>query len=284
MIIIDFNGIALGAVVTQKMQITEDLVRHMILNSIRMYNKKFRNEYGEVVIACDGGSWRRDYYPQYKFKRRQSREEDKSSIDWNEVFQILNKVRDELVEHFPYKVVYVPGVEADDIIGTLVEETQEFGKHDDVMIVSADKDFIQLQKYNNVRQYSPMTKKFVQEKNPRQYIMEHIFKGDSGDGVPNVLSHDDVFVKGERQKPVTKKKIEHWMENVENLRDAMGEEVYRNYIRNKKLIDLSEIPEDIKQNIINTYESAKVAPKMRILNYLIKNRCRQLIDCVGDFH
>jgi 5'-3' exonuclease len=287
MIIIDFNGIALGAIVTQKMDINEDMVRHMVLNSIRMYNKKFRDEYGDVVIACDGGSWRRDYFPQYKWKRRQAREDDnadKSKLDWNEVFEILNKVRDELVEYFPYKVVHIPGVEADDIIGTLVEETQEFGKHDDVMIVSSDKDFIQLQKYNNVRQFSPMTKKFIQEKNPRQYLMEHLFKGDSGDGVPNVLSGDNTFVDGIRQSPVTKKKIEHWMENVDNLQDAMGEEIYRNFVRNKKLIDLSETPVEIKESIINTYEGAKVAPKMRILNYLIKNRCRQLVECVGDFH
>lgn len=283
MIIIDFNGIALGAIVTQKLDINEDLIRHMVLNSIRMYNVKFREQYGEVVIACDGGSWRRDVFPQYKWKRRQAREDDKSSLDWNEVFEILNKVRDELTEYFPYKVVHVPGVEADDIIGTLVEETQEFGKHEDVMIVSADKDFIQLQKYNNVRQFSPMTKKFVQEKNPRLYLMEHLFKGDSGDGVPNVLSSDNVFVDGIRQSPVTKKKMEAWLA-AEDLRDAMGEEIYRNFIRNKKLIDLSEIPLSVKESIINNYVNAKSAPKMRILNYLIKNRCRQLVECVGDFH
>jgi 5'-3' exonuclease len=285
-IIIDFNGIALGAIVTQKLDINEDLIRHMVLNSIRMYNKKFRDEYGEVVIACDGGSWRRDYFPEYKWKRRQNREEDnadKSKIDWNEVFEILNKVRDELVEYFPYKVVHIQGVEADDIIGTLVEETQEFGKHDDVMIVSADKDFIQLQKYNNVRQFSPMTKKFVQEKNPRLYLMEHLFKGDSGDGVPNVLSADDTFVTGTRQAPVTKKKMEAWLE-ADDLEAVMGQEIYRNFCRNKKLIDLSETPKEIKESIINSYDNATVAPKMRILNYLIKNRCRQLVECVGDFH
>lgn len=287
MIVIDFNGVAFGAIVTQKLQIEEDIIRHMILNTIRMYNKKFRDQYGDMVIACDGGSWRRDYFPQYKYKRRESREKDnesKTGMDWDKVFEIMNKIRDELTQEFPYKVVHVPGVEADDIIATLVEQTQEFGQHEDVMIVSADKDFIQLHKYNNVRQFSPMTKKFVQEKNPRKYIMEHIFKGDSGDGVPNVLSGDNVFVDGIRQSPVTKKKIDLWLENIDDLERVMDTETYRNYIRNKKLIDLSEIPDNVKSEIINTYEAAPVAPKTKILNYLIKNRCRLLIDCVRDFH
>lgn len=283
-ILLDFNGVAMGTIITQKMDLSEDIIRHMILNSIRMYNKKFRDQYGEMVICCDAGSWRRDYFPQYKHKRRESRADDKSSIDWKHVFEILNTVREELIENFQYKVVLVPGVEADDIIATLVERSQEFGHHEDIMIVSADKDFAQLQKYNNVRQYSPMTKKFIQESNPRMHLVEHIFKGDSSDGVPNVLSGDDTFVKGIRQSPVTKKKIEHWIDNIDNLQDVLGEEIYRNYVRNKKLIDLSEIPDDVSENIINTFEAAKVAPKMKILNYLIKKRCRNLIDCVGDFH
>ena len=201
MIIIDYNGIAIGNIITQKLDIQEDLIRHMILNTIRMYNKKFRDKYGSVVIACDSSSWRRDYFPNYKFKRREGREEDKSSINWNEVFRIINQVRDEIRDNFPYKVLHIDKCEADDIIATVVEQTQEFGQYEDVMIVSADKDFIQLHKHDNVRQYSPMTKKFIEDKNPRTYIAEHIFKGDSSDGVPNVLSPDNTFVDGIRSLP-----------------------------------------------------------------------------------
>jgi hypothetical protein len=283
-IIIDYNGIAIGNIITQKLSVDEDLIRHMILNSIRMYNKKFRDKYGQVVIACDNSSWRRDYFPNYKFKRRESREEDKSSLDWNEIFRIINQVRDDIAANFPYKVVHVEKCEADDIIGTLVENTQEFGNHEDVMIVSADKDFIQLQKYDNVRQFSPMTKKFVEDKNPRTYIMEHIFKGDSGDGVPNVLSPDNTFVDGIRQSPVTKKKIESWVANIEDLQSVMDEATYRNYCRNKKLIDLSETPADIKQNIINIYNGIKPPHKMKVLNFLIKKRCKMLIESVEEFY
>ena len=284
MIIIDYNGIAIGNIITQKLSVDEDLIRHMILNSIRMYNKKFRDKYGQVVIACDNSSWRRDYFPNYKYKRRESREEDKSSLDWNEIFRIINQVRDDIAANFPYKVVHVEKCEADDIIGTLVENTQEFGNHEDVMIVSADKDFIQLQKYDNVRQFSPMTKKFVEDKNPRTYIIEHIFKGDSGDGVPNVLSPDNTFVDGIRQSPVTKKKIDAWVSSIEDLQSVMDEATYRNYCRNKKLIDLSETPADIKQNIINIYNGIKPSHKMKVLNFLIKKRCKMLIESVEEFY
>jgi 5'-3' exonuclease len=245
---------------------------------------KFRDKYGDMVIACDGGSWRRDYFPEYKFKRRESREsDDQKKAEFDMIFEILNKIRDELMNDFHWKVVYERGVEADDIIAVLVEETQEFGKHEDVMIVSADKDFIQLQKYNNVRQWSPMTKKFVQEKDPNHYLIEHIFRGDGSDGIPNILSPDNTFVEGIRQKPVTKKKIEAWLQ-ADNLESALTQEEYRNYIRNKKLIDLSEIPEDIKDKILTSYENAHVAPKNGLLNFFIKKKLRNLIDCLGDFY
>ena len=282
MIILDFNGIAISGVITQKLEVNEDLIRHMILNSIRMYNKKFRDEYGQMVIACDNSTWRRDYFPNYKYKRRESREQ--STMDWTEIFRIITSVREDLKEHFPYKVISVAKAEADDIIGTLVLETQEFGKNEPVMIVSADKDFVQLHKFNNVKQYSPMLKKFMVEKNPRTFLMEHIFKGDSGDGVPNILSPDNTFVDSIRQSPVTKKKIDAWLEGIDNLESVMDSDTYRNYVRNKKLIDLTETPEVVKQEIINNYESQSVTHKSRVLNYLIKKRCKMLIECVGDFY
>lgn len=281
MIIIDYNGIAIGNIITQKLNIDEDLIRHMILNTIRMYNKKFRDKYGQVVIACDSSSWRKEYYPAYKFKRKSGREE--SSIDWDEIFRIINQVREDIASNFPYKVIQAQSAEADDIIGTLVAETQEFGKHEDVMIVSADKDFIQLQKYENVRQFSSMTKKFIEDKNPRTYLFEHICKGDSGDGVPNILSPDNTFVDGIRQSPMTKKKIASYIES-DNLEETMGKDIYRNYIRNKKLIDLGEIPEDIKQSIINIYDNTKPPHKMKVLNYLIKNRMKMLIESIEEFY
>lgn len=285
MIVIDYNGIAISSVVVQKLAIEEDLIRHFILNTIRMYNKKFRKDYGQMVIACDSSTWRRQYFPNYKFKRREGREKDEvEKANWEEIFRIINMVRDEIQENLPYRVVKVDGAEADDIIGALAMETQEFGKHEPVMIVSADKDFVQLQKYKNIKQYSPMQKKFVTEKNPNTYLFEHVLKGDSGDGVPNVLSGDDVFVEGVRQTPVTRKKIDHWAENAQNLESVMDADTYRNYMRNKKLIDLEEIPDDLRTEIINTYEAQEDTPKNRVLKYLISKRCKNLISDIEDFY
>ena len=285
MIVVDYNGIAISSVVVQKLAIEENMIRHFILNTLRMYNKKFRKDYGQMVIACDSSTWRREYFPNYKFKRREGREKDEvEKANWDEIFRIINTIRDEIQENLPYRVVKVDGAEADDIIGTLTLETQEFGKHDDVMIVSADKDFVQLQKYKNVKQYSPMQKKFVTEKNPNTYLFEHVLKGDSGDGVPNVLSGDNVFAEGIRQTPVTRKKLDYWAENAQDLQSVMEPEIYRNYMRNKKLIDLEEIPEDLRTEIINTYESQEDTPNNRVLKYLISKRCKNLISDIEDFY
>jgi len=282
MIIIDYNAIAIGNIVTQRLDIQEDLIRHMILNSIRMYNKKFRNEYGQMVIACDSSSWRKDSFPQYKYKRKTGREE--SSMDWNDIFRIITMVREEIEANLPYKVIKIDGAEADDIIGALAIESQEFGKNEPIMIVSSDKDFIQLHKYDNVKQFSPMQKKLVKHDQPRTYILEHIFKGDSSDGVPNVLSPDNTFVDGIRQSPMTKKKIEHWIQNIDKLEDVMDQETYRNYIRNKTMISLEEMPKSVYQNIINRFNEIVTPHKMKVLNYLIKKRCKNLIESVEEFY
>ena len=282
MILLDYSQIALSNIIVQKLN-DESMIRHMILNSIRMYNKRYRDEYGQMVICADGmNTWRKDYFPYYKAKRRKNR--DSSDQDWNEIFRILHLVRDEIKENLPYKVVHMEGVEADDIIASLVLQSQEFGMNEPIMIVSSDKDFIQLQKFNNVKQFSPIQKKMVKDDNPRTYLFNHIMKGDSGDGIPNVLSDDDTFVSDKTQSPLRKTRIAEWLENSDNLRNVMEETIYRNYQRNKKLIDLTEVPESIQEAIINNYNDQKVAMKMRVLNYLIKKRCNQLIEVVEEFY
>jgi len=282
MILLDYSQIALSNIIVQKLN-DEQMIRHMILNSIRMYNKRYRDEYGQMVICADGmNTWRKDYFPYYKANRKKGREE--SDQDWNEIFRILHLVKEEIKENLPYKVIHMDGVEADDIIASLVMETQEFGKDEPVMIVSSDKDFIQLQKFKNVKQFSPIQKKMVTDDNPRTYAFNHIMRGDSGDGVPNVLSADDTFVSEKSQTPLRQNRINEWLENSDNLRDIMPEEIYRNYQRNKKLIDLTEIPEDIQTTIINTFMEQKVPMKMKVLNYLIKKRCNLLIEVVEEFY
>lgn len=277
MILIDYNAIAISNVVAGGIDVEENMVRHMILNSIRMHRANHKEQYGEVVICCDGGNnWRKEYFPQYKHKRKSARKE--STMDWTELFRITNMVLEEIKTNFPWKVVEVDDCEADDIIGELVRGTQEFGQHEDVMIISGDKDFAQLQKFPNVSQYSPVQKKYIKEENPRLQIWNLVLKGDTSDGVPNVLSSDNCFVDGIRQTPLRQNKIDQLIEDPKSL----GHEVYRNYTRNLNLIDLEYTPDRIKQKIQNVY-NAYTVPKQNILNYLMENRCRLLIEDLNDF-
>lgn len=282
MILIDYSQIALSNIIVQKLN-DENMIRHMILNSIRMYNKKYRDEYGQLVICADGmNTWRKQFFPEYKANRKKSR--DNSSMDWVEIFRILHTVRDEIRDNLPYKVIHMEGVEADDIIASLVMETQEFGQDEPVMIISSDKDFIQLQKFKNVKQFSPIQKKMVTDKNPRTYLFNHIMRGDSSDGIPNVLSADDTFISEKNQTPLRQTKIDAWLETSDNLRESMDDDTYRNYQRNKKLIDLSDIPEDVSESIINNFNGQTKTPNMKVLNYLIKKRCNNLIEVVEEFY
>jgi hypothetical protein len=283
MIVVDYSGIAMGALFARGGGEEEGLIRHFILNSLRMYNAKYRDDYGRMIVCGDGGSWRKDYYPEYKANRKKNRDADDK--DWDSIFNIFTNVRNEIKEHLPFDVIHEFGIEADDIIATLVKETQEFGKDEPVMIISADKDFIQLHKYGNVKQYSPITRKMVTHDNPVEYLREHIFRGDASDGVPNVLSSDDTFIdEDKKQTPLSKKKIQMWLDDYDNLENAMPSQAYRNYQRNKKVIDLDEIPEEVTTKILNSYNNLKPTPNMKALNYLIVNRLNMLVESVGDFH
>ena len=282
MILLDFSGIAIAPIVMgQAKYDDENLIRHMILNSVRMYRQKFK-DYGDMVIVADGGgNWRKDVYPEYKGKRKSNR--DESKIDWEQAFKNITTVLDEIKANMPWKVIHQWGCEADDAIAEITKWTQEFGNYEKVMIVSADHDFKQLQKFDNVEQFSPVTKKLVKVDNPRLYQMEHILKGCSGDGVPNVLSDDDTFlVEGKRQNVLSKKKKEALLEDPR----ALGEQVYRNYLRNKKMIVLteeSECPDSVKQEIINKFEQQEVPARSKVLPYLISKQCRLLVEVVEEF-
>ena len=275
------NQIALASVMMQlrmdeTKQVDEGMVRHMILNSIRNYVMQFKSEYVEndadVILAWDSKHyWRRDYYPQYKAGRRKGRQE--SDLDWNEIFGVTNKIRDEIKENMPYKSVEVYGAEADDIIAIVSNS------YDKVMIVSSDKDFIQLHK-ENVKQWSPVTKQEVNGHDPDTYIKEHVLKGDSGDGVPNVLSPDHTFTDGLRQKPLGKKRIEKMIN--ENMND-WSDEVKRNYQRNYKLINLKNIPKDIQSNIVDEISKSSCGDRSKLLNYFTVNKLKTLTENIGDF-
>jgi hypothetical protein len=281
MILVDLNQVLISNLMAQtRGQLNglpdKDMLRHMVLNSIRGYNLKFKEEYGTQVLCADGANpWRRDIFLNYKFKRKQNR--DESSIDWSALFQMIGEIRDEIAQNFSYVVLHIDKVEADDIIAVLVKE---YHSKEKIMIISGDKDFIQLHRYPNVKQYAPIQKKFVEDEDPIKYLHEQIIKGDRSDGVPNILSADDVFVTGTKQKPINKKRLEEWA-NIENI--PLGSETKKYYERNKKLIDLGEIPGLIYNDILNKYKTYTVPSRSLLLTYFIENKLKSLIENINDF-
>ena len=277
MILVDMNQISLASIMMhlhmqKESNIDENMVRHMILNSLRMYRTRFVSEFGELVLCYDSRHyWRRDYFPEYKYSRKKGREKD--SKNWDDIFGCLNKIKEEIKNNMPYKFLEVYGAEADDIIATLCSESS-----DEVMILSGDKDFIQLQKYPNVKQYSPITKKMINGINPDDYLKEHVLKGDTSDGVPNVLSPDNSFVDGIRQKPLSKKKIAAMIDG-----NFPNDEIKRNFQRNKTLIDLGCVPDELRTEILVTYKDAPENSRSKLLNYFIKQRLKTLTESIGEF-
>ena len=280
MIILDMNQISVASLMmnmhmAKSDTVDEDMVRHMILNSVRMYRMMFTEEYGEVVFAWDSRHyWRRDYFPEYKLNRKMGREKD--NRDWDQIYGVLNKIKDEVRLNLPYKYLEVYGAEADDIIAVLCKKYQS----ENIVIVSADKDFIQLHKYPKVKQYSPNTKKMVNGLDPDVYIKEHVLKGDSSDGIPNVLSPDNTFVDGLRQKPLGKKKIGVILQTDF---DELHDEVKRNYQRNEKLINLDNVPEELELKILNEFDSAPCGDRSKLLNYFISSKLKTLTESIGEF-
>jgi len=263
-------------------KVDENLVRHMVLNSIRSYRSKFGNEYGEIVICCDSRRvWRRDIFPHYKAHRKKDREE--SAHDWTSIFDAMSKIRNELEEHMPYKIVQIDGAEADDIIGAMCHRYGETMKNggEKILILSGDKDFSQLQKYSNVYQYSPMQKKYIIVDNPERFLREHIMSGDRGDGIPNFLSDDDTFVTSKRQKNLRRADLEVWSQQTPE--SFCNEKMLYGYKRNELLINLNMIPTHIQNEIMVAYDSFIPKQRSSILPYFMNNKLSTLTERLSDF-
>ena len=283
MILVDLNQVLLSGLMAQiasqkGFKLEEDLVRHLVLNILRNHIKNFRNEYGEVVLCCDNRKyWRKEFFPFYKAHRKKNRE--KSDLDWHMIFDMLGKFKQELKDNFPYKVIDVEGAEADDIIGTLVPR---HASQEKVLILSSDGDFLQLQQWgSNVKQYNPALKKYLKSENPLEELKEKIIRGDKGDGIPNVFSPSDCFVRDIRQKAITKGILSKLMSESHN--DWEDENARVGFSRNQTLIDLTHIPTDIKEKIINTYDETKPASRQKLFNYFIEFKLMNLMDVIEDF-
>ena len=274
--LVDFSQIVIGSfMMASKFSDADiDTVRPAVLNTLRIYRTKFVSEFGELILCCDDRkTWRKDIFPNYKASRKKTRAA--TSIDWEKLYECLNQLKEEFTEWFPYKLIQVEKAEADDVIAILVGLINERS-----LILSSDKDFVQLHKFN-VRQYSPIQKKFV-EGDPKWSLHEKIIKGDVGDGVPNIMSDDNVFVdEGRRQKPITKKKVDAWYELKPDM--YCSSEMLRNYNRNKQLVDLGEVPESIRINITKRFETTTVGDRKRLLTYFINHRLKNLTESLSEF-
>ena len=281
MILVDLNQVLISNLMAQTrgksdIKPNKEMIRHMVINSLRGFNLKFKEQYGTMVLCADAGDpWRRDIYPNYKHARRKGRVD--SATDWDNIFSCITEIKNEIAENFPYIMMYIEKAEADDIIGALVFNNT----NTPIMIISGDKDFIQLQSNTNVKQYSPIQKVFVGEGlDPKKFLHEQIIKGDRSDGIPNILSPDDIFLTGEKQRPINKKRLEEWA-NVSNI--PLGSETSKYYERNKRLIDLSCMPKELERTIINTYREYKIPNRSKLLPYFMQHKLKALMTNIGDF-
>jgi len=285
-IIVDMNQVMISSLMASlrgQPHVEENLIRHMVLNTLRVNRLKFKDQFGDMIIACDDKNyWRKQIFPYYKASRKQMRE--KSPLDWNAIFQVLNKIRDEIRDNFPYPVIRVESAEADDIIATFCHENGRELGGDPILILSGDKDFMQLQKYANVKQYDPVRKRFLECSDPNKFLVEHILRGDSGDGVPNFLSSDDTFVSNSRQKQLRQKVIDQilsadWPEDW----TGMNEELIRNFNRNRLLIDLDRVPDEIRDEVKTQYQQQSEKDRSKLFNYFIKNKLKHMMENINEF-
>lgn len=264
-------------------EVDEAMIRHFVLNIIRSYNSKFRQEYGKLIIACDARhTWRRDIFPYYKQNRRDKRAESK--IDWKKVFRFIDQTKEDLKEHFPFPVIEVDGAEGDDVIGVLAEKFGTvIGNDPPLMIISSDKDYRQLQRWSNVRQWHPLDKKFLTVPDPEAYLRELIMDGDKSDGVPNVLSNDDTLVLRERSKSMTKERLAKLLVGDYDLKGFSAETLRRNVARNETLIDLRKTPTPVVEKILESFEAQQDRRSANLVQYFMKHRLKQLMEKITEF-
>ena len=299
-ILIDLSQVVLGACYAFKDDLSthktqEDrnqainLVRHVILSQLKYYNTKYKQQYGKLIVCCDGRNyWRKKIFPLYKANRKGMR--SKIDLDWNLIFDTINKTIDDLHENFLFPVIRVDYAESDDIIATLTKYFQDhevvegpmFDSKQEILIVSSDKDFVQLHVYDNVKQISPVTKRFVSDPDPALYLQKKVLGGDKGDNIANVLSDDDVFNNPEKKSAkMTQKRVTALLETgYDNCQD---ERIKKNWYRNKVLIDFAYIPEKISNRIIETYQQPIQGSKQKIFDYLIKHQCNLLLNDINAY-
>lgn len=294
MIIVDYGilstaNISVWARQNPGQPVNIDMIRHMILNSLRGLNSRFSKEYGQLVLACDANSnWRRKEFPYYKIHRAKIKEE--SVLDWKTINIYFEQIREEMALYLPYPILHVDNAEADDIIATLVMDRGVDNRNkmaweettgEPLLVVSKDHDFKQLHKFSNVKQYDSSAQKMIDVSNPERYLFEHIVRGDRGDGIPNILSPDNCLAIGQRQKSVFDKKLDEWYG--QDWQQFCTEDMYKNVLRNEQLICFDKIPNEIRENVRVAYTAQSGKTRKHLMNYFVKFRLRNLLENLQDF-
>lgn len=277
MIILDMNQIILQNLFSRLRdtdEIEEEIIRHLVINSIRMFRTKFHKKYGEIVLAYDGNNyWRKEAFPHYKGLRKARQKKD--GKNWNKIFGIIDKLRDEIRETFPYKTIRLQHTEADDVIAVL---TKKYHTQEDIMIVSSDKDFQQLQRYPNVHQYTLKHNNLLVCENPEEFLIRHIIKGDSSDGIPNILSDDDTFMnEDKRQKPCGKVKIAKIAGELDEWTDT------DNWKRNQMLVDFNFIPDWVDDKVMDEWDKPIEGDRSKLFDYFIQHQLKNLMENLQEF-
>lgn len=284
MILLDISQICISNLmkspeIRKSGEIDDNLIKHMILNSIRAYKTKFKAEYGEIVCCCDSRHyWRKDVFPHYKANRKKDRED--SVFNWDQIFKTINQMKIDLKECFPYRVIQVEGAEADDVVAVLAKHSAE--NNQKTIIIGSDGDYYQLLKHDKIKQWSPLKKKLIEIADPVISLKEKIITGDPGDGVPNIKSDSNSFVIGKRQTSVYKKDMDKWV-HMQPEEFCTSRAMLENYQRNKQLIDFDMIPNEITEKIIEEYEKPLVGNKTKMMDYFIINKMRNLMKDADEF-
>lgn len=291
MILVDYSGSMYSALHVELsrnpgMKCDIKFLRHCLLNQLRSYYRKFKEDYGEMAICLEGGAcWRKEIFPNYKAGRAKARID--SGIDWNAVFKDMNQITDELQESTPWRFIRVHGLEADDVIAILAKNMETVGKTtllgdvEPTLIVSNDKDYAQLQKLPWVTQYLPRKGTTTKELDPERALIDLIVHGDKSDGIPNINSGINSFVDGDRQKPITRTMMSGIFSSGTSF---LTESQKQRYKENETLISFDCIPEEYVQKVMDAWkESTPKGGGMKLFTYLARNGLKEQLSRIDDF-
>lgn len=248
------------------------------------------SKYGTLVIAADSSKrkyWRTKEFEYYKAGRYQKDDDSKLSVKDLETREKLKRLPYEIEpiirKAFPFYFIKSEEAEADDVIATLIS----YFFNEKHVILSSDKDFIQLQKYD-VDQYDLTRSRWLKSKTPDLDLQEKIFRGDGGDGIPNVLSDSDTLVnQAKKQKRMTQKQLSYlfnlnWEKLAKDEKEKDSQLVQR-YLENKKLIDLSETPLHVREDIMKQYFDYGEL-KNGVMNYCLKSKSGFIFENISLFN